>query len=109
MSDSQWIALITGPLGAFVAYILTRKKNQADTTDSIASGATQAVEAITTVLETLREELDKTKAELDIVNKQLIELRIQNEKLIEENKHLMRKIEELKKLVQKMGIDKTPK
>lgn len=109
MSDSQLIALITGPLGAFVAYILTRKKNQAETTESIATGASQAVDAIAAVLETLREELNATKAELDQVTQQLVELRIQNEKLIEENKQLMRKIEELKKLVQKMGIDKTPK
>ena len=107
MSESAWIALVTGPLGAFISYILTRKKNDAESTATIATGATQAVEAITAVLETLREELDATKAELDLVTQQLVELRRQNERLIEENKQLVKKIEELKQLVKNMGIDKS--
>lgn len=106
MDQAEWIALITGPLGAFVGYILTRKKNKAEATDYITNGASQAVEAITQVLETLRDELDKTKDELDTVSAQLTELRIQNEKLIEENKSLMKKVEELKLIMQRVGIER---
>ena len=98
--NNVWLAVIAGPLGAFLSYLFTKDKQKADSQLSIATGATQAVEAISSVLESLREELDQTKRELVIVTSQLEQMRIQNERLIQENAHLMRKVEELKTLVE---------
>lgn len=106
MDNSIVLALLAGPLGSILTYLFTRKKNNAETTQSIAAGASQAVEAITVVLESLREELEITKGELEVVTQQVVELRIQNEKLIEENKKLVKKIEELKSAMKDFGVDK---
>lgn len=97
------IALLAAPIASLVTYSFTRGKQDADTQLSIATGAAQAVEAISAVLESLREELDQAKCELIIVTGQLQEMRLQNERLIKENKQLMSKVEELKVLVEKLN------
>ena len=104
--SSFWVAIISGPLGAFLSWVFTRNKTKAESAESIASGASQAVEAISSVLESLRAELDATKNELEAVTKQLHDLRIQNEELMKENKKLFVKLEEFKKVVQNSGLDK---
>jgi hypothetical protein len=97
------LALLAAPIASVLTYSFTRGKQKADTQLSIATGATQAVEAISSVLDSLREELDQTKRELIVVTGQLHDMRIQNERLIKENKHLMQKVEELKVLVEKLN------
>jgi ribosomal protein L29 len=102
-------ALIAGPLGAYISFWFNKDKYKAEEHLAIATGASQAVEAISSVLDSLREELDQTKDELVKATIQLAEMRLQNEKLIKENKHLVSKIEELKCMVEKMSnqtIDK---
>ena len=101
------VALIAGPLGAIVTYIFNKNKNQAESQLAITTGASHAVEAITNVLDQLREELDQTKDELIRTTEALTEMRKQNERLIKENKDLVKRLEELKAMVEKLSADRT--
>lgn len=97
------ITLITAPLAAWVAWLLTRKKTEAERQGAIASGAVDAVEAIKEVMESLHEQLEETKKELTEFKKQnkeleisLVQLKAQNEQLITQNKLLAEEVAELK-------------
>lgn len=94
------VGLLATPIAATVAYFINRKKNVVDTDSAIATGANIAVEAITSVLENLRIELDETKRELSQATQQLEDMRKQNEMLLLENRQLVSQIAELKKLVE---------
>lgn len=100
------VALIAGPLGAFVTFLFTRDSRRAESQLAITTGASHAVEAITNVLDQLREELDQTKDELVKTTLALTEMRKQNERLIKENKDLVVRLEELKGMVEKLSEDK---
>lgn len=99
-------ALIAGPVGAYITFTFNKDKYRAEEHLAIVTGASQAVEAITSVLESLRAELDQTKDELVKTTQMLIEMRKQNERLIKENKELVRKVEELKTMVEKISDQK---
>ena len=101
------VALIAGPLGAFITFTFNKDKFKAEEQMSIASGAAQAVEAISQVLDSLKTELDLTKDELTKATTQLVEMRKQNERLLKENKELLRKVEELRCMVEKLSQGNT--
>ena len=100
------VALIAGPLGAVVTFFFTKDSRRAESQLAITTGASHAVEAITNVLDQLREELDQTKDELVRTTEALTEMRKQNERLIKENKELVQRLEELKNMVEKLSADK---
>lgn len=100
------VALIAGPLGAVVTFFFTKDSRRAEAQLAITTGASHAVDAITVVLDQLREELDQTKDELVRTTQALTEMRKQNERLIKENKELVHRLEELKTMVEKLSSDK---
>lgn len=100
------VGLLAAPLATFVTYMVNRKKNLADSHAAIALGASNAVEAITIVLDSLREELENTKNELNLALHEIEKLRIQNEKLLSENKELYKKIQYLTHKIEEMNSEK---
>jgi chromosome segregation ATPase len=102
--DSLIVTLIVGllatPIATMVLYLTNRKKTNAESQAAIAVGATNAVEAITSVLESLREELDQTRKELTDASAKIEELRKVNEILVNENRELRQQVEKLTLLIE---------
>lgn len=96
------VGLLATPIAATVAYFINRKKNKIDSDTAIATGANIAVEAMTSVLENIKQELDETKKELELAVLALTEMRKQNELLILENKRLTEQVAELKIMLEEL-------
>lgn len=96
------VGLLATPIAATVAYFINRKKNKIDSDTAIATGANIAVEAITNVLENIKQELDETKRELEEAVIALTDMRRQNEMLILENKRLTEQVAELKIMLEEL-------
>lgn len=96
------VGLLATPIAATVAYFINRKKNKIDSDTAIATGANIAVEAMTSVLENIKQELDETKKELEEAIVALTEMRKQNELLILENKRLTEQVAELKIMLEEL-------
>ena len=99
------VGLLATPLATMVIYLTGRKKNDAESQATIAAGATNAVEAITSVLDSLREELEETRAGLTRALEEIDKLRKINEKLIRENKELRDKIDKLTSLIEGKSLE----
>jgi chromosome segregation ATPase len=99
------VGLLATPLATMVIYLTGRKKNDAESQAVIAAGATNAVEAITSVLDSLREELEETRAGLTRALEEIDKLRKINEKLIRENKELRDKIDKLTSLIEGKSLE----
>lgn len=96
------VGLLATPIAATVAYFINRKKNKIDSDTAIATGANIAVEAMTSVLENIKQELDETKKELESAVLALTEMRKQNEMLISENRRLTEQVAELKMMLEEL-------
>lgn len=96
------VGLLATPIAATVAYFINRRKNKIDSDTAIATGANIAVEAITNVLENIKQELDETKRELEEAVIALTDMRRQNEMLILENKRLTEQVAELKIMLEEL-------
>lgn len=96
------VGLLATPIAATVAYFINRKKNKIDSDTAIATGANIAVEAMTSVLENIKQELDETKKELELAVVALTEMRKQNEMLISENRRLTEQVAELKMMLEEL-------
>lgn len=96
------VGLLATPIAATVAYFINRKKNKIDSDTAIATGANIAVEAMTSVLENIKQELDETKKELELAVLALTEMRKQNEMLISENRRLTEQVAELKMMLEEL-------
>ena len=99
------VGLLATPIAVIFTFLFSRKKTVAETTGAIAQGANSAVEAISVVLDSLREELESTKNQLNIALLEIEKLRIQNEQLLEENKHLSVKISVLTERIERMNSE----
>lgn len=69
-----FIAILAGPITAAVTWKLSKRKNEADTDSSIATGATMAVETMVKVMQELREQvsiLSMESASLKVENQEL--------------------------------------
>jgi chromosome segregation ATPase len=100
------VGLLATPIATMVVYLTGRKKNHAESQAAIAMGANNAVEAITSVLESLKEELEETKNDLKIALREIENLRQLNEKLIKENKELHMAIASLTIKIEQMSKEK---
>lgn len=100
------VGLLATPIAAAVTYFLNRKRTNIESHSAIATGASIAVETITTVLENLKEELDETREELAKACEQLESMRKQNELLLRENRELLMKVSELKAMVEELKRDR---
>ena len=96
------VGLLATPIAATVAYFINRRKNKIESDTAIATGANIAVEAITSVLENIKQELDETKKELEEAVLALSEMRQQNERLIVENQRLTEQVAELKLMLEEL-------
>ncbi len=96
------VGLLATPIAATVAYFINRRKNKIESDTAIATGANIAVEAITSVLENIKQELDETKKELEQAVLALSDMRKQNERLIAENQRLTEQIAELKLMLEEL-------
>ncbi len=96
------VGLLATPIAATVAYFINRRKNKIESDTAIATGANIAVEAITSVLENIKQELDETKKELEQAVIALSDMRQQNERLIAENQRLTEQIAELKLMLEEL-------
>jgi len=100
------VGLLATPIAVIFTFLFGRKKTVAETTEAIAQGANSAVEAISVVLDNLREELESTKNQLNIALLEIEKLRIQNEQLLKENKDLSAKISVLTERIEQMNSKK---
>jgi len=107
--DSLVVTLIIGllatPIATIVLYFTSRTKNNAESQAAIAVGATNAVEAITSVLDSLREQLEETRLELTRALEEIEKLRRLNEKLVRENRELREKIDKLTVLIESKNLE----
>lgn len=106
--DQLVVALIVGllatPIATMVAFLTTRKKTNAESQAAIAAGATNAVEAIAAVLDSLKLELEETRGELSKAIEEIERLRKINEKLIRENKELRDRVDRLTTLIENKDL-----
>ncbi len=100
------IGLLTAPFAAWVSWILSKRKTDNDIGTSIVVASADAVEAIRSVMDSLKLELAETKkelAEFKVQNKELESslkiLQAQDEVLLEQNTKLADEISYLKKHV----------
>ena len=99
------IGLLATPIATTVLYFANRKKNNAESQAAIAVGATNAVEAITSVLDSLRDQLEETRLELTRALEEIEKLRKLNEKLVKENRELRDKIDKLTTLIESKNLE----
>jgi chromosome segregation ATPase len=100
------VGLLATPIATMVVYLTGRKKTSAESQAAIAMGANNAVEAITSVLESLRDELEETKNDLKIALREIDNLRRLNEKLVKENKELSLAVASLSNKIEQMSKEK---
>ena len=97
------VGLLAVPLGALGAWLVNRRKNIADINKTITErsvgAAGEAVEAMNTAMDNLREELSRASDKIDQLQKEISELRRQNLLLLQENHTLHAKIDSLVKIV----------
>ena len=99
------VGLLATPIATFIVYLTGRKKNNAESQAAIAMGANNAVEAITSVLESIKDELDETRQDLKTALGEIEKLRLLNEKLVQENKELYAAIAILTSKIEKMNTE----
>ena len=99
------IGLLATPIATMVLYFTNRKKNNAESQAAIAAGATNAVEAITSVLDSLRDQLAETRLELTRALEEIEKLRKLNERLVRENRELRDKIDNLTTLIESKKLE----
>lgn len=95
------VGLLATPLATIVAFLTGRRKYHAESQATIAEGATNAVEAISAVLDSLRDELDQTRLQLSDALEKLDELKEINEKLVRENRELREQVLKLTTMLEK--------
>lgn len=100
------IGLLATPIATLVVYLTNRKKSNAESQAAIAAGATNAVEAISAVLDSLKQELEETRVELHKAIEEIDNLRSINEKLVKENVELREKIDKLTSLIENNNLEK---
>jgi septal ring factor EnvC (AmiA/AmiB activator) len=105
------VALLAAPVGAFVTWVLHRRKSVADIYNTISESSQNAVEAMNTALEALRNELDEAHKKIDTImqeNKQLhqdiMEVKEQNKKLLAENVKLKKQLTQFNSTVKKLVV-----
>ena len=97
------VGLLATPIATMVVYFTGRKRNNAESQAAIAMGANNAVEAITSVLDSLRDELEETRQDLRTALQEIEKLRKLNERLIKENKELNSAIASLTIKIEQMS------
>lgn len=95
------VGLLATPIATLVVYFTGRKKTHAESQAAIAAGATNAVEAISAVLDSLKKELEDTKNELHSAIIEIDKLRAINEELVRENVELRDRIDKLTTLMER--------
>ena len=89
------LTLVLPILTAIVTWRLTKKKNEADTDNVITSSATSAVQTMSTVLETLHNQSDRDRAEVDRLREENEQLRGELDALYKaKNKYYIKRIKE---------------
>lgn len=90
------IGLFAAPITGVVTWYLNRGRDKVDRASSLISASGEAVDAIRDVMVALQNDLNKTKAELDLLKFNCEEMKVLNGSLLETNRELLGSIDALR-------------